>query len=525
MTDQSQPRSRKTPWGRLAALVVIAIATTAWAGAQSLSDTLVWAHSSPPRTLDPHITDTASVIRPARAAYEGLLGYAPGSTELIPLLAESWEVLDGGAAYVFHLRQGVLFHDGTPFTAEAVKVSLERYDAIGTAVLIQPFESAEVIDDYTVKVSLDKPNSAFLYMVPKLWIVSPAGVAEHATSDDPWARQWFLDHADGTGPYQFSEWVIDQNVSFERFPDYWGGFDERAPQKVVHRIIREPATQRLMLERGEIDIAMNLSIDDVPGLSRNPDIAVETHETPVGLYFRLALTKPPLNDIRVRQALQLAFDQQSLMVLREGLSGPLTGPVPASIPGSVAYDRPYDPERARQLLADAGVLNSGLVLTYRYSSGFEEQRRAGELLQQTLAGFGITLNLVEGTYGSMVESWGNESTTPELSGFFQYPSYPDVDSFLFSMYYSSVTPAAGNPGRYSNPEVDKLITLAQATTDPALRDAIYAQAQDEIVEDAVDVYVSNPGYLIAMRKWVEGYTYDPAFHDTINFRQIRLNKP
>lgn len=510
----------------LGALLVLILVVASQPGhTQTRADTLIWAHSSPPRTLDPHISDSASVVRNALVIYEALVRYKYGTLELEPALATSWEVGNNGRSYVFELRRGVKFHDGTEFDADAVKTSFDRYKAIGSAVVIDPYEGAEVLGKYRVRVNLKRPHVAFINMVAKIWIVSPRAVQTNRSADDPWARRWFFDNGAGTGAYRLVRWVTDQQVILDRFDDYWGGWDPRAPRRVVHAIIREPATQRLLLERGEVDMALSLSADDMPGLQRNPQVVVNTYPTLVSLYFRMVTFKGPLRDVKVRRAVQLAFNSSGFFAARRGLSRALQGPLPSGIPFARQFAQPYDLERARALLAEAGYPQGGFELTFQYTSGFEEQSRSAEILQAGLSQLGIRLRIIEGTYGSMVAAWGQPDTTPDISAFFVYPGYPDPDTYLFQLYHSASFPPAGqNPGRYRNSQLDDLLIRGQVATDRSRRAEIYREVQEIAVANALDVFVSNPSYLVAIRSRVKGYLYNPAWHDTTEFYRLRLDR-
>jgi peptide/nickel transport system substrate-binding protein len=498
-------------------------ATTPTVPAITADNTIVFAHSTEPRTLDPHISDSASILRNAINMYEGLVHYKYGTLVIEPLLATSWVVSADGLTYSFTLRQGVKFQDGTDFNADAVKLSFDRYKAIGTAYVIEAYDHAEVIDPTHVNIILSHPYAPFINMVAKIWIVSPTAVAQNKTDKDPWAGTWFYDHADGTGPYQFVRWDHEQQLIMDAFPGYWGGWEPGTPQRVIHYIIKEAATQELLLQSGEIDFAMNLGVDSLPSLKANPQIVAEEDNTLVGLYFRMVTFKGPLKNILVRQALQYAFDYSSFVTMQNGLSRAMDGPLPADIPNAKQYPQEYNLDKAKALLTQAGYPNGGFELNISLTTGFDVQTSAAELLQSALATLGIKLNISELTYAAIVSSWADPATTPDLTGFFTYPSYPDPDAFLYSMYDSKFFPPAGNnPGRYSNPDVDKLILQGQETSDPTMRAQIYGQIQDLIIADSPDIFVGNPGYLIAYRSRVQNYIYNPAFHDTIQFHELRL---
>ena len=501
-----------------------AVPTTQAATAITQDNTIVWAHSTEPRTIDPHISYSGSITRNAINIYESLTRYKYGTLELEPSLATEWVVSEDGKSYIFTLREGVKFQDGTDFNAEAVKLSYDRYKAIGEGQLIAQYDNAEILGPYQIKINLLQRYIPFIGMTSALWIVSPTAVEEHKTAEDPWAKKWFYDHSAGTGPYELVRWDHEQQIIFEAFDDYWRGWEPGTPLRVIHRVIKEAATQRLLLEAGDVDFAMNMSIDDAQALKDNPEIVIETHDTLVGFYLKMVTFKGPLQDVRVRRAMQYAFPYPDLLELSNGLWKNLEGPLPASLPYAKQYPVEYNLDKARELLSEAGYPNGGFELTVAVTTGFEVQMRSAELLQFALSELGIKLNIVVETFGAIVASWDDPETTPDISGNFVYPSYPDPDAILFDMYPTQFfPPAGGNPNRYSNKEVDNLLLLGQEETDPILRARIYERIQDILVADAPDIFAANPGYIIFYRSRVENYMYHPAHHDTIQFYELRLN--
>ncbi|MBA2578954.1 MAG: hypothetical protein H0V05_20320, partial [Euzebyaceae bacterium] len=207
-------------------------------------------------TLDPAVAFSSDGILFVRNIYEGLLEYAPGTTELLPALATEWSLADDGVTYTFTLRDDVQFHDGAPFDAEAARLGLERIREVnqGPASLMGSVAGIEAVDETTLVVTLAEPNFYFLGTLPKLPIVSPEALEANATDDDPQAQDWFATNAAGTGPYQLERWDRNQAITLTAFDGYWREFEDGTPTRVVLRVDPDIATAMQLLQAGEIDM-------------------------------------------------------------------------------------------------------------------------------------------------------------------------------------------------------------------------------------------------------------------------------
>ena len=293
--------------------------------------------------------------------FENLLQYDPVTFDARPCLAESYDVSADGLAYTFHLRQNVVFHDGTPMNAEAVQFSYQRimdpdneYYKLGQPFPLIDFwyeaidpKGIVIQDDTTVVFNLKKPHStldSFLAW-PAAAIVSPTAVKKYGAD--------FRTNPVGTGPFVFKEWVPNQHVAFTRFDQYWGG--PAALDGVVFRPIVEEQTRVTELQAGNIDLAYDLPPDNVAQVKGEADF--HFYEVPLGhVWFLVLNTKTgPTADVRVRQAIAHAIDKQSIIhdILQDtGVAA--TGPVPSSIPfySDQVPQYEYDPDKAKALLAE-----------------------------------------------------------------------------------------------------------------------------------------------------------------------------
>ncbi len=498
--------------------------------------TLTIADALQPSSLDIATEYEAAAMAVNRVVYERLVRYKGDTTEIEPELATSWDISDDGLQYTFHLRKGVKFHDGTDFNAAAVKSSFERVLTInqGPAWMFSSIDKIEVVDEYTVKFILKQPFSAFLPVLANIWgtgIISPKAVADN-TVDNDLAKTYMQDHMVGTGPYKFVEWVHGDHITLERNKDYWGGWPEKDGKpidRVVIKFITEPATQRLQLEKGDLDIAMNISVDDLADVSKEAGLVLVEKPSLMGTYIRFNMTKAPLDNIKVREAIRYALDYDSMInKIMLGHAIEMQGPAAIGLPGhndSLPIFK-QDLAKAKQLMAESGV-QTPINLEYVYETGQEDRRMVGELLQSNLKEIGINLTINTLPWESI---WGrvsaeDKSQTPDLTANGWWPDYADVQDYLYPMYHSSQWPPTSlNIGFYGNPEVDKLLDEALAEKDDAARNALYEKAQQLIVDDVASLDLYQKTMTIMMRDRVKGFVYNPIYTEAFNIYDMRISE-
>jgi len=322
--------------------------------------TLVVGLVAEPVALDPaQVTDLNS-NRVGRRVAETLVAFAEGSTQIVPGLAESWTISRDGLQYTFKLRKGVKFHDGTPLDAEAVKFSIERQivpDHPASKLGKYPFanyffgnvKAVEPLDELTVRFILKEPRASFLDVMAAAAaaIVSPTAV-----------KKFGLDYGTnpvGTGPFRFASWERGQRVVLEKNPAYWK-FPVKV-DRVVYRPIVEDQARLTELLTGGLDLIVGVPPDFVAQLEGNAKLALLKQVGAHVWYLGLNNEKKPFTDKRVRQALNYAVDKDAIVrdVLK-GTGAPSKGPVLPGTSGDEARLKafPYDPERAKKLLAEAG---------------------------------------------------------------------------------------------------------------------------------------------------------------------------
>ncbi len=248
------------------------------AAPSQFTGTLVIAKTDEPNSIDPHVHDGWYSVRAQSPVYETLvdMSWDPDKKELVfaPLLAERWTISPDLRTYTFNLRKGIKFHDGTPFTAEDVKATFERNRALGMRASwqVEPIETITTADDSTVGIRLKRRFTPFLLAMSRAYIMSAKAIRANDRGDN--AQKFFNSNMIGTGPYKFVEWTRESSVTFERNPNYWREWLGRHFEKIVLRHVPDPTTQRLLIEKGEVDIALQITPDDAKSLKRTPGVVI-----------------------------------------------------------------------------------------------------------------------------------------------------------------------------------------------------------------------------------------------------------
>ena len=516
----------------VAAVLLVVAAGVPTAFAAERAKTLVVAASAEPDTLDPAIAYAVGDVKFIRGAYEKLVAYQGGTTEVDPQLAVSWSASPDGKEWTFNLRKNVKFADGTPFNADAVKFTYERLLKIdkGPAWMFTNIGEIKVIDPYTVKFILKRADASFLYVMANLsgtGIVNPKAVKEHDVNGDL-GQAWLKEHTAGTGAYQLTNWVHGQKLEMAKNPNYWGGWKGQHLDGMLVRIVQEPATQRMLLESGEVDIANGIGMDDIPIVAKEPGISLISKPSFGMQTIFLNVTHKPLDNEKVRQAIARAIDyDQVVKYIYNGAASQAQGPIPKGLWGHddklPMFKR--DVAQAKKLLAEAGY-GDGFAVSFFYGAGSAERRKVAELVQANLKDIGITVKLTELQGNTIIDMEKKPDTGPDMSMWGWWPDYADPGNYLLPQWRSDQTPDTGNfnHGWYKNPEFDKVIDQALTTTDHAKRVALYAKAQRIIADDVPAIPLIQTVYRFLMRDWVKGYVYNPMYEESYDLYNMYIKR-
>jgi peptide/nickel transport system substrate-binding protein len=467
-------------------------------------------------SLDPH-TATATDFYVLRNSYEPLAEYSLEKSKLIPLLAESWKQIDS-LTFQFKLRKGVKFSNGSKMDAESVKFSIEierlRKLKKGSAWVANLIDQISIQDEYTITFKISS-NFPFLESLGLIYIVSPDAIAKNEKGGNS-AQDWLNDgNSCGTGPYQLEGRIQGQEVRFKRNPYYWGGWKPINFQTVVIKAPVEPSVGRMMLEKGELDILNNFSLDDLPAFLANKAIRVFESPSAEQYYLRFNCVTPPTNDPRVREALSLIWDPESWRAIK-GKVLPSDGPTPAELLGpgyKPKFKHEYNIEKAKELLKKAGY-EKGFTLNYLWDQGQDLKARFGVLFQAQAAKIGVQIKLEELSPSAFFEKWTSvknrktDPNNPHLVLLRSVPRIPDAYSFLYFMYHSNAFSGFGrNFFLYSNAKVDSYIEDAIKQVDSRKKYELYREANDLIVKDYPDIFVEKSIYIVPMRAGLKGFEF------------------
>ena len=469
-------------------------------------------------TWDPSMSFSTEALYMANI-YEPLLWVNPAGadTEFTPALATSWDKSDDGLTWTFHLREGVKFHDGETLTADAVKRSIERAQAVGGAAFIwAPLDTIETPDDLTVVFHLKyaAPVDLIASSLYGAWIVSPKAL----DAVDADSTYFEAGKEAGTGPYMLTDYTPDSEVVLSAFPDYWGGWDDATHYNIVDVNITADENVRLqLLTDGETDLSFALPATSYQSFVDNPDFNVYTGTTFFNYTGFLNVTRPPLDNKQVRQAIAYAIPYDDLILV--GVDGRGTqshGPVPEGVfpysPDVPQYHQDLD--KARELLKEAGHEGGGFTLNMTYASENNIEEKIAPLIADALGQIGITVNIQPILFNQQwEEAKADPANAQDIFLLLYWPTYSDAGSDnLWSMFHSSETPFF-NLSYYNNPDYDKLIddAITLAGTDRAGAQKLYDQAMNILVDDSPALFLMDVGVWNAVPKTVEGFEYNPNY--------------
>ncbi|WP_243299428.1 ABC transporter substrate-binding protein [Bacillus litorisediminis] len=481
-------------------------------------DTLVFGRGGDSVALDPAIATDGESFKVTKNIYETLVEFGPQDTEIYPGLATEWTTSEDGLTYTLKLREGVKFHDGTDFNADAVVYNFERWKA-GSKEQFYYYNSqfggiidtVTAVDPYTVEFKLTRPLAPFLknLAMSPFAIASPTAIEEYGDK--------FTENPVGTGPYIFQEWKRNDRITIVKNENYW---DPEFPklETIIFRSIPDNSARLNALMSGEVDLIDGVNYSDMPQIEANPDLQVFNRPSMNVAYLGLTATREPFNNKLVRQAINHAIDKQAIIdAFFEGAAQPAVNPMPPVIAGynDEIQGYEYDPEKAKQLLEEAG-----------YPDGFEMElwampvprpympngQKVAEAIQANLADVGIKATIVTYEWGVYLEKARLGEADAFLLGW--TGDNGDADNFLYVLLDKDSI-GSNNYTYYSNDQLHEILIQAQSETDPATREALYKQAQEIIHEDAPWVPLVHSQPALAGKKGIENFLPHPTGSDVL----------
>ncbi|MDZ7321666.1 glutathione ABC transporter substrate-binding protein GsiB [Kosakonia sacchari] len=461
-------------------------------------------------TLDPYDANDTLSQAVAKSFYQGLFGLDK-DMQLEYVLAESYSVSADGMVYTVNLRHGVKFQDGTDFDAAAVKANLDRAsnprNSLKRYNLYKNIAKTDVVDAYTVKITLKQPFSAFINILahPATVMISPAALQKYGND--------IGFHPVGTGPYELEAWNQTDYVKVKRFAGYW---QQGLPKldSITWRPVVDNNTRAAMLQTGEAQFAFPIPYEQAEVLKRNSKLELVASPSIMQRYISMNVTQKPFDNPKVREAINYAINRPALVkVAFAGFATPATGVVPPTIAYSQAYQPwPYDPAKARELLKEAGY-PQGFSTTLWSSHNHSTAQKVLQFTQQQLAQVGIKVQVTAmdaGQRAAEVEAKGQAQSGVRMFYTGWSASTGEADWALSPLFASwNWPPTQFNTAFYSNPQVDKDLAEALKTTDAAEKEQLYKQAQDLIWQESPWVPLVVEKLVSAHNKKLTGFYIMP----------------
>ncbi len=476
-----------------------------------MRDTLIFAAPADATTLDPHNTTDSESDQVIHMVYDTLLGF-DDQMKIVGRLAERWSVAPDGVTWTFHLKRGITFHDGSLLDADSVRRNFARVlDPVQKHKRLPLFEMidrVEVVDEATVRIVTKYPFGAFEPTMAHISaaIVNP-DVAETFGKDFGATAE----ATSGSGPYRVARWRKDLEIELQRVDGHWRG---QAPtRRLIYRPVPEAAARVLALEVGDVDVISRVPPTELKRLEASDRVSVSRTVSVGAQQFRFNVTKKPLDDRRVRQAISYAIDRRAIInTLAAGFATPSTSALSSIMRGYVNLGEiPHDPAKAKALLREAGHPNgfkTRIATTARYPMGVE----LAEAVAAQLEAVGIEADIDVYDWGTMVSFWQGlrpQQNPQEIFIMGAGASTADADWGLRPIFQTAPT-NENNYGYYSNAEFDRVIQAAMRETDAAKRLALYRRAQEIVyLEDPGAIWVYDNYYIIAARKGVDGVRGSP----------------
>lgn len=492
-------------------------------GSSDAAQVLVFGRGGDSVSLDAAAVTDGESIKVTQNLYETLLNFNEQDTTVEAGLAKEWEVTEDGLTYTFKLQEGVKFHDGTDFNAEAVKANFERwsagaedefyyYNSMFRAEGKDLITSIETPDASTVVITLSRPQAPFLKNIamPVFGIASPA------------AFETLGENPVGTGPFKFQEWKRNDSITLVKNEEYW---QEGLPklETLIFRSIPDNSARLNELIAGNIDLADGINPSDAATVSGDSNLQlIERPSMNVG-YLGLTSTRKPFDDVKVRQAVNYAIDKQAIVDgFFQGYADVAKNPMPPSVSGynDDIEDYAFDPEKAKALLAESSYNGEELELWAMPVPRpyMPDGQKVAEAIQKNLEDVGIKTKIVSFEWATYLEKAAAGEADMFLLGW--TGDNGDADNFLYALLDEDNI-GSNNYTYYKNDEVHDLLIAAQSEVDEEKRNELYKQAQVLIKQDAPWVTLAHSTPLLAAKANVEGFVPHPTGSESLHNVSIK----
>ncbi|KYD08511.1 ABC transporter substrate-binding protein [Heyndrickxia sporothermodurans] len=489
-------------------------------GKEKSGGVLVYARGGDAVKLDPAtVTDGESLIV-AEQIFDTLVNYKKETTEIEPGLAKSWNVSDDGLTYTFNLEEGVKFHDGTDFNAEAVVKNFDRW-ANGNVEKFPYYQSqfggykgekaavikeVKAIDPKTVEFTLFRPQAPFL----KNLAMTPFGISSPAAIEKYGDK--YIENPVGTGPFKFKEWKRNDTITVVKNENYW---KKGLPKldTVILKVIKDNSARLNALIKGDVDLIDGMNPSDIEKVKSDKNLQIFERPSMNLGYLGFNVTKKPFDNVKVRQALSHAVNKEALIKnFYEGTAEPAKNPMPPSVSGynDDIVDYNYDLDKAKKLLEEAGYKDGFSVDFWTMPvvrPYMPNGQKVAEAIQADFAKIGVKTKIVTMEWGTYLEKLAKGEAPMYIVGW--TGDNGDADNFLYALLDKDAI-GSNNNSQYSNDEVHDLLIKAQTETDEAKRNDYYKKAQEIIHNDAPWVPLAHSVPQLAGKSTIEGFFPHPT---------------
>jgi len=513
------------------ALVALAVSSTLSGRARAEDTVLKWGDNLTV-SIDPHALYDTNIAFIRLNAYDTLFRYDGNPPEIKPSLAESYTVSPDGKDWLFALRKGVKFHDGSELTSADVVYSFRRVLGLNKATagafkpILKP-ENVSAEGPYAVRMRLDTSYAPFLAALPIVAIVNQKLVEAHTSAAD-WGEPWLAANDAGSGAFKIvpgSFKPLDK-VDLEWFPDYFVGWPEKHLTAIKARMIKETSTRVLAISKGEIDVTDSyIPADQLERLGKTQGVRVTHNEIMRIFLIRMNNQRPPFDNLHFRRAMSYAFNYGGFIEgVKHNNATRNPGPIPVNLWGAPPDLKGYgfDLEKAKAELALAK--QDGVDITREFDiepqSDLEESVMAAQLFQSDLLKIGVKPRIVKKLWANLSTEAGKAETAPDMWLHWISAYFIDPENWIGQAYDSRFHGTWKASSWYKNPQVDDLLTRARESLDQPTRKQLYEAASRQIVDDAVDVWIYNTVEQRAIRTRVKDEMFSPV--GTIEARTIHI---
>lgn len=482
-------------------------ASTASAGKGK--DSLVVATSADAKALDPIAVNDVYSSNVMTQIYETLV-QINDKGELVPMLAESFKQVDD-VTYEFKLKKGVKFQNGEEMKASDVKFSFERASKAAIISHIMgdiDTSSFKTPDDYTISFKIKHPCAGFL---PSLVHSGASIVSEKAVKEQ---GDKFAMNPVGTGPFKFVSWTKGDRVELQRFDNFHG--DKPKFSKMTIRVIPEPTNRAIELESGGVDVAYEISTNDIKRVQDNPKLQVLRVVDNSTAYLGLNTTKKPFDDVKVRQALAYAIDTKSVVEsVWRGVGKAAVGPISQNVKYSdkTLKLHEHNVQKAKDLLKEAGYANG--FKTTIWTNDKKERVDMATIMQSQLKEVGVDAQIKVLEFGAYTTALAKGEQDMFILGW--NCQTPDPDMAVYATFHSSKKGAGGNYAFFNDPKLDELIMKGRTMKDSDERKQVYTDIQKEIIDQVPWIFLNNGEQVVGASKNIKGFKPSPfGYHVLYN---------